>query len=123
MNTIKRIPAYRSTGYLAPSGRYVPPVLFSPYTGEPRDARDIQSDPQGMLIVPPGAELAAYVTPAQRAEASAADAPPAGFVSAEAYDRLHAHAESLAARILGMEDADSPAALSTKARTDALKGL
>ncbi|WON89008.1 hypothetical protein [Delftia sp. UGAL515B_04] len=46
-------------GYVAPKGRYVPPVLFSPYTGEPRDARDIASDPQGVLIVPPGANLLA----------------------------------------------------------------
>lgn len=51
--------ASRTTGYVAPKGRYVPPVLFSPYTGEPRDARDITSDPQGMLIVPPGALLTA----------------------------------------------------------------
>lgn len=48
-----------TTGYIAPKGRYVPPVLFSPYTGEPRDARDIASDPRGILIVPPGAALAA----------------------------------------------------------------
>ncbi|WP_212646424.1 hypothetical protein [Delftia sp. PE138] len=47
------------TGYIAPKGRYVPPVLFNPYTGEPRDARDIASDPHGVLIVPPGAMLAA----------------------------------------------------------------
>lgn len=31
------------------------PVRFNPYTGAARDARDIQSDPQGVLIVPPGA--------------------------------------------------------------------
>ncbi|UBQ44604.1 hypothetical protein [Comamonas thiooxydans] len=48
-----------TTGYVAPVGRYVPPVLFNPYTGEPRDARDIASDPKGMLIVPPGVQLAA----------------------------------------------------------------
>lgn len=48
-----------TTGYIAPKSRYVPPVLFSPYTGEPRDARDIASDPRGILIVPPGAALAA----------------------------------------------------------------
>jgi hypothetical protein len=29
-------------------------VLFNPYTGEPRDVRDVQSDPQGILILPPG---------------------------------------------------------------------
>ena len=53
-----------TTGYIAPVGRYVPPVLFNPYTGEPRDARDIASDPRGVLIVPPGARLAAASTPA-----------------------------------------------------------
>lgn len=56
--------ASRTTGYVAPKGRYVPPVLFSPYTGEPRDARDIASDPQGVLIVPPGALLTASSKPA-----------------------------------------------------------
>lgn len=50
-------PPPRTTGYIAPKGRYVPPVLFDPYTGEPRDARDIASDPQGVLIVPPGAAI------------------------------------------------------------------
>lgn len=55
----------RTTGYVAPKGRYVPPVLFSPYTGEPRDARDIASDPRGVLIVPPGAALAATPAAAQ----------------------------------------------------------
>lgn len=53
-------------GYVAPKGRYVPPVLFSPYTGEPRDARDIASDPQGVLIVPPGADLLAAAPQAPR---------------------------------------------------------
>lgn len=52
------------------SGRdgYVAPVLFNPYTGEPRDARDIASDPQGILIVQPGAPLrpAAPTPPAQQ---------------------------------------------------------
>ena len=44
----------RSTGWTAPKDRYAVPVLFSPYTGEPRDVRDVQSDPQGILIQPPG---------------------------------------------------------------------
>ena len=44
----------RSTGWAAPRDRYAVPVLFSPYTGEPRDVRDVQSDPQGILIQPPG---------------------------------------------------------------------
>lgn len=47
------------TGYIVPKGRYVPPVLFNPYTGEQRDARDIASDPHGVLIVPPAVMLAA----------------------------------------------------------------
>jgi hypothetical protein len=38
-------------------------VLFNPYTGEPRDARDIASDPQGKLIVPPGADWLAAAAP------------------------------------------------------------
>lgn len=49
----------RATGWVAPKDRYTTPVLFNPYTGEPRDVRDVQSDPQGILIVPPGAMLAA----------------------------------------------------------------
>jgi hypothetical protein len=52
-------PRLRGTGWVAPRDRYVPPVLFNPYTGEPRDVRDVQSDPQGILIVPPGAQMVA----------------------------------------------------------------
>lgn len=44
----------RSTGWVAPKDHYAVPVLFNPYTGEPRDVRDVQSDPQGILIAPPG---------------------------------------------------------------------
>lgn len=44
----------RSTGWIASKDRYAVPVMFNPYTGEPRDVRDVQSDPQGILIVPPG---------------------------------------------------------------------
>jgi hypothetical protein len=44
----------RTTGWAAPRNHYAVPVLFNPYTGEPRDVRDVQSDPQGVLIVPPG---------------------------------------------------------------------
>lgn len=62
----------RATGFVAPAGKYVPPVLFSPYTGEPRDARDIQSDPQGVLIIPPGADLRASPQAAQQAAQAAA---------------------------------------------------
>ena len=47
-------PTHRATGWVAPVDRYAVPVLFNPYTGNPRDVRDVQSDPQGILIVPPG---------------------------------------------------------------------
>ena len=46
--------AYRPTGWAAHRDQYAVPVLFNPYTGQPRDVRDVQSDPQGILIVPPG---------------------------------------------------------------------
>jgi hypothetical protein len=46
--------AYRPTGWAAHRDQYAVPVLFNPYTGDPRDVRDVQSDPQGILIVPPG---------------------------------------------------------------------
>jgi hypothetical protein len=46
--------AYRQTGWAAHRDQYAVPVLFNPYTGDPRDVRDVQSDPQGILIVPPG---------------------------------------------------------------------
>ncbi len=46
--------AYRQTGWAAHRDQYAVPVLFNPYTGQPRDVRDVQSDPQGILIVPPG---------------------------------------------------------------------
>jgi hypothetical protein len=45
---------HRSTGWAARRDQYAVPVLFNPYTGDPRDVRDVQSDPQGILIVPPG---------------------------------------------------------------------
>lgn len=39
--------------------------LFNPYTGKPRHPSDIQSDPQGILIVDPEAtSLRAYKQPA-----------------------------------------------------------
>jgi hypothetical protein len=47
-------PVNRTTGWVAPKDHYAVPVLFNPYTGEPRDARDIASDPKGILIVPLG---------------------------------------------------------------------
>jgi hypothetical protein len=53
----------RTTGWAAPRDRYVPPVLFNPYTGEPRDMRDVQSDPQGILLAPPGAAMLAAAPP------------------------------------------------------------
>ena len=46
--------AYRQTGWAAHRDQYAVPVLFNPYNGQPRDVRDVQSDPQGILIVPPG---------------------------------------------------------------------
>lgn len=45
---------HKPTGWVAPVDRYAAPVMFNPYTGEPRDVRDVQSDPQGILIVPIG---------------------------------------------------------------------
>lgn len=46
-------------------------VLTNPYTGKPRDYRDVESDPAGVLIVEPGAPLKA--------------APPAAAVSASGH--------------------------------------
>ena len=41
--------------------------MFNPHTGKPRHPSDIASDPEGVLIVEPGAPLmAAPKTPAQR---------------------------------------------------------
>lgn len=55
----------RSTGWIASKDRYAVPVMFNPYTREPRDVLNVQSDPQGILIVPPGkAEMLAAPTPA-----------------------------------------------------------
>lgn len=34
-------------------------VLFNPYTGERRHIADVQSDPYGAMIVPPGADVLA----------------------------------------------------------------
>lgn len=45
------------------------PVLFNPYNGQPRDVRDVQSDPQGTLIVPPGAMLQAATAPRPQGDA------------------------------------------------------
>lgn len=71
----------RATGWAAPKDRYTMPVLFNPYTGQPRDARDIQSDPQGALIAPPGAAWqAARALPANFSVSNAENgAPPTGF--------------------------------------------
>lgn len=38
-----------------------PTVLTNPYTGQPRDYRDVESDPAGVLIVEPGAPMMATV--------------------------------------------------------------
>ncbi|MDO9148282.1 MAG: hypothetical protein Q7U52_11590 [Hydrogenophaga sp.] len=56
---IERQSVPATTGWAAKKDWYSVPVLFNPYTGEPRDARDIQSDPQGILIAAPGAHLLA----------------------------------------------------------------
>ena len=66
----------RSTGWIASADHYSVPVMFNPYTGEPRDVRDVQSDPQGILIVPPGKVkmLAATTPPAQAADSVLEDA-------------------------------------------------
>ncbi len=50
----ERVPTHRPTGWMAHRDQYAVQVLFNPYTGEPRDVRDVQSDPQGILIMPPG---------------------------------------------------------------------
>ena len=38
-------------------------VLTNPWTGEPRDIRDVESDPAGLLMVEPGKPLLAAVQP------------------------------------------------------------
>ena len=43
-------------------------VLTNPYTGQPRDYRDVESDPAGTLIVEPGKPLKAASPPAARLE-------------------------------------------------------
>jgi hypothetical protein len=76
--------AYRQTGWAAHRDQYAVPVLFNPYTGQPRDVRDVQSDPQGILIVPPGKieMLAAKPTHQQGLQV---DAPPAAQRQPDAY--------------------------------------
>lgn len=56
-----------ATGWVSQKDHYAVPVLFNPYTGEPRDARDVQSDPQGILIVPPGKVSVLAATPSPQA--------------------------------------------------------
>lgn len=55
----------------APTDQDHPPVLFNPYTGKPRDPRDVSSDPQGVLIIPPGAVLRPFEAYRQRAPKAA----------------------------------------------------
>jgi len=66
---------HKPTGWVTPQDRYAVPALFNPYTGEPRDVRDVQSDPQGQLITPPGRVymLAATVEAPQSAQQIPAD--------------------------------------------------
>lgn len=45
-----------------------PPILFNPWTGNVRDPRDVDSDPEGLLIVPPShLHSIAYVAAARQA--------------------------------------------------------
>ena len=60
----------RATGWAAQKDQYAVPVMFNPYTGEPRDVRDVQSDPQGILIAPPGRVEMLAATPPAQAEGS-----------------------------------------------------
>jgi hypothetical protein len=46
-------------------------MLFNPYTGRPRDPRDIQSDPEGILVLDPDEPLRAYAPPAADAVSEA----------------------------------------------------
>lgn len=59
-------------------------MLFNPYSGRPRDPRDIQSDPEGILMLDPDEPLLA-----------AAPTPPAEAASAQREAMLDAmcHAE------------------------------
>jgi hypothetical protein len=41
---------------------------FNPYFGTPRDAGDVNSDPRGLALVPPGATLRAYIERATATE-------------------------------------------------------
>ena len=68
--------ANRATGWAAQKDQYAVPVMFNPYTGEPRDVRDVQSDPQGILIAPSGRVemLAATPQPTNPAPAAQGDA-------------------------------------------------
>jgi hypothetical protein len=81
--------AYRQTGWAAHRDHYAVPVLFNPYTGDPRDVRDVQSDPQGILIVPPGKVemLAAKPTHQQGLQVSAPPAAPDLQAELEATNR------------------------------------
>ena len=47
-----------------------PTTITNPYTGEPRDVRDVESDPAGILIVEPEAPLVAAAAPAVKPEAA-----------------------------------------------------
>ncbi|QWF19259.1 hypothetical protein [Lysobacter capsici] len=47
----------------APAAQVAASVLVNPHTGEPRDYRDVDSDPEGLLCVKPGTPLLA-ATPA-----------------------------------------------------------
>lgn len=45
-------------------------MMFNPYTGRPRDPRDIQSDPAGLLMLDPDEPVRAAARPASTALAT-----------------------------------------------------
>ena len=92
----------RATGWVAPKGQYAVPVMFNPYTGEPRDVRDVQSDPQGILIVPPGKVEMLATSPAQAAESVLEDAARYRWLR-EGNDVKHGAAWHVAVNLYGYE--------------------
>lgn len=59
--------------------KVVKTLLFCPYTGRPRHPSDIARDPEGLLIVEPGAPIMAYSPGAQRVAKVAAGKIAAGL--------------------------------------------
>ncbi len=72
-------------------------LFFNPFTGKPRHPSDIASDPEGFLIVEPGAPLmAAPKTPAQRKAAERQRHREAGRVPVQVWVRTDYVAEARA---------------------------